>query len=208
MPELVCFRAADYRTPLRIRAHGPRGGRFHRPFSPPTQYLSLHPLGPWAEVVRGRGLVEEADAMQLRLSIWALRLELPDPPYALDFDAAVSDAAPAPIAPADLIDDDHAACRRFADVLRGDPTAPKILTVPSAALPGTRNLVILGPRRTIEYAAHVKRPTQVPAALIAVRAQPLATMLPHVRHIGRPHEGYEAWRNGTESHLPALGLDV
>jgi len=202
--ELVCYRAAAWLTPLRTRNHGTLGGRFHEPQGRATQYLSLHPLTPWAEVLRNQGITDPDDYADLRIPVWALRVVLPEPPALLDFDAA---AVRSDLTPEDLVGDDPAACRRLAATLRADPDAPRVLRVPSAALPGTENLVILEPRRSVEYLQAPRRRQQVPAALTSVRARPPAALAPFVRHRGQAHAGLEAWRRGQAFALPAIEPD-
>ena len=208
MPEIVCYRAASYRTPTRVRAHD-RAGRYNRVDSPPTQYFALHPLGPWAEVLRNRGYTNPDDALSLRLPVWAVRLVVPDDPVRVDFAAAAAGLTPAPIHAAELIADDQGACRAFADVLRADPRAPKILRVPSAALPGAENIVIFGPRRMIEYLAIPRREQQVPAALAAADARAFAALLRLIRHRGQPHAAFDAWCAGLEYRVPEVeGVEI
>lgn len=203
MPELVCYRASAYRTPTRVRAHHDLG-RYNGIDSPPTQYFSLHPLGPWAEVIRNRGYTDPEDALTFRLPIWAIRLVLPNEPFHIDFDAADAGATPAPIAARDLIADDQLGCRAFGDAIRATPAVPKVFRVPSAALPGTENIVIFGARAMIEYLAAPRRAQQVPASLVAVAARAPRSLLPLIRHRGRPHAGYEAWAQGDRYVLPAV----
>ncbi len=45
----------------------------------------------------------------------------------------------------DLVADNQTACRDLARQFRNDPDGPRALVVPSAALPGTQNLVLLDP---------------------------------------------------------------
>jgi hypothetical protein len=205
MPELVCYRAAAYRTPTRVRAHEDTG-RFNRIDSPPTQYFSLHPLGPWAEVIRNRGYTDPEDALSFRLPIWAVRLVPVDDLVRIDFDLAAAGETPAPIAPAELIADDQSACREFADAVRADPAAPRILRVPSAALPGTENIVIFGARRTIEYLAAPRRAQQIPSSLVAVSARAVESLLPLIRHRGQAHAEYRAWAEGERYVLPEVEM--
>jgi hypothetical protein len=203
MPEIVCYRAAAYRTPTRVRPHD-RPGRYHRLDSPPTQYFALHPFGPWAETIRNRGYTEPDDALALRLPVWDVRLVVPEDPVRVDFEAAAGGTTPAPIAADELIADDQLRCREFADAVRADRSAPRVLRVPSAALPGAENIVVLGPRRTIEYLRRPRREQQVPAAVGAVAARALESMLSLIRHRGQPHAYYEAWAAGEEYQLPEL----
>ncbi len=201
MPELVCYRAAAYRTPTRVRAHD-RPGRYHRADSPPTQYFALHPLGPWAELLRNRGYSDPEHAMNFRIPIWAVRLVLAEEPARLDFDLAAAGATPAQISPEGLISDDQSACRDLADAVRAQSGGPRVLRVPSAALPGAENIVAFGPRATIEYLRAPRRPQQVPAAVAAVDGRALAGLLPLICHRGRPHAAYAAWVRGDTFRLP------
>jgi RES domain-containing protein len=205
MPELFCYRASSYRTPVRSRRHGPdSAGRYHHPGSQATQYFSLHPLGPWAEVTRNQRCASVDDAMEIRVAIWVIRLVVADPPATIDFDAADSGRTLLPISPADLTHDDPTICRALAQAHRDDRSAPKILRVPSAALPGTENIVILGARRMIEYAIEPMRPIHVPAAVGAVDARPPRDLFRFVRRVGAPDPAFEAWRQGTAHEVPEI----
>jgi hypothetical protein len=205
MPELVCYRASAYRTPLRVRRHrADDGGRYHDPGAPATQYFALHPLGPWAEVIRRRRLDAVEDLLELRLPVWAARAVLDEEPLRVDFEAAASGRTPVPIEPGALVDDDHSRCRAFAAALRADPAAPRALLVPSAALPGAENLVLLGSRRMIDYARQPRRPTQVPAAPCAVDARAARALLGLVRRRGERHAAHRAWQRGQAFSMPEL----
>lgn len=205
MPELFCYRASSYRTPVRSRRHGPdSAGRYHHAGAPATQYFALHPLGPWAEVTRNQRCESVDDALETRIAIWVIRLVLPDPPTTIDFDAADSGNTLLPISPRDLTDDDPTICRALAQAHRDEPSAAKILRVPSAALPGADNIVILGPRRMIEYAVEPMRPIHVPAAVGAVDARPPRDLFRLVRRLGAPDPAYEAWRHGVSHDVPEI----
>lgn len=196
MPELVAYRLAAWDTPFWVRPNrGP--ARYHDAMAGPTQYLSLHPLGPWAEHLRAHGIREPERLAELRLRLWAVRLEA-DRVQALDFDSAEQHG----LRPADLVSDDHGACRAFADRVRLDPSAPVVWRVPSAALPGTRNLVIFGPRVASAYGAPPIDPeVDLPAAVAADRATTIEGLLARVRHRGERHAELEAWRRGRAYRL-------
>jgi RES domain-containing protein len=202
--EMVCYRAAAYRTPLRVREHrrSVAGGRYHSPGSAPTQYLALHPLTPWAEKVRGMDCGTLDEALDLRMPYWALRLVLDEAPLRLDFDLASSGSHG--ISPEELISDDHAPCRALADRLRSDPDAPKMIRVPSAALPGTENIVIFGARKAIEYSRAPRRALHLPASVCNVDGRPASALFPFIRQRGEPHQGYEHWTEGEEFRLPVI----
>lgn len=205
MRELVCFRAAAYRTPIRSRDHSTGGaGRYHRSDSPATQYFCLHPLGPWAEVVRNQRCRTLEEALEARVPAWAIRLRLDDDPLVIDFDAAARGAIPHPIDPAALVSDDQDVCRDLAQAHRDDPASPQAVRVPSAALPGTEKLVIFGPRRGIEYAAAPRRGVQIPCAPAAVDGRMARGLFELIRLRGEPHAGFDAWRVGGRHELPAI----
>ena len=72
----VAYRLASWRRPLRTEPSRV-AGRFNRMTEEsPTQYVCLHPLGPWAEFVRGSGLVTPEQLAFVRHRTWALRVDL------------------------------------------------------------------------------------------------------------------------------------
>lgn len=172
---MICYRHCDYRTPLRTSFQAQRRpGRYHRGTEPePTQYLSLHPLGPHAEAMRrlDARTVERARALDIRT--WALDVPVDDL-----FEVVFAD---------DLVADDYGPCQELADRLRaaGHPGA----IVPSAALPGTRNVVLFGGRSSAPYQDAVRGATDVPASITGEHGEALATLITRVRFRGRPHPG-------------------
>lgn len=142
LPAQIAYRAANWDTPLWVEPNR-TGGRFNEPLSTATQYLCLHPLGPWAEMARalerqlGRPLAER-DLAELEPArrYWLVRL-----PELEVFDLGFDSAAEVGLSPLDLVDDDHAACRR-AGRLHGARLGA--WRYPSAALPGTHNLAVFG----------------------------------------------------------------
>jgi hypothetical protein len=88
---------------------------------------------------------------------------------------------------------------------------PGMLRVPSAALPGTWNLVVFGPRVAAPYDGEPVDPTlDVAVAPIAARAQVLEELIPLVRPLGQPpHAAYDAWVDGRPFEFvepPTLSL--
>ena len=206
--ELVCYRASSYLTPVRARAHGwSSTGRYHDWGSPATQYFSLHPLTPWAELVRNQRCRDLDDALETRTAVWAIRLVLESEPAIVDFDAAEAGELATRMAPRDLISDDAQKCRVLADVHRADPSAPKAIRVPSAALPGTENVVVFGRRRAIRYEATPLRVIQVPAAVSSVDGRLPRDLFRLARRIGDRHAGYEGWQRGERYELPPISTD-
>lgn len=198
----IGFRISTWDTPLYVNPPR-RSGRFHKAGSPPTQYICLHPLGPWAEFLRNRDLHLPEDTADLRLNVWALKLNL-DNALELGFEEAERETEDLKITPEDLVGDDHAACRQLADRLRGDSAAPKTIVVPNAALPGTRNVVIFGPRVQIPYEWEPIDYGDIPACAVTKASQPPEGLLEQVRFRGQPHAELDAWRTGRRFELADL----
>jgi len=98
--------------------------------------------------------------------------------------------------PDDLVSDDHTKCQELADRLRTDAAAPKAIVVPSAALPGTRNLILFGPRVQIPYDWTPIDAGDIPACALTKASQPPEGLLERVRFAGHPHASLTAWRSG------------
>lgn len=188
--ETTGWRLADWDTPL---WGGPnrRAGRYNRAGVDATQYLCLHPWGPWAELLRWEHRNTPADASDLSGRVWSVRVMLPQAPRTIGFD----DAAALGAAPADLVAEDYTVCQGLADQARAN--GELALVVPSAALPGTSTLLLLGPRVVIPWQLEpIDLDVDVPAAATADHAGPPLAVLPHVRWRGSPHAGLAAWRAG------------
>jgi RES domain len=185
------FRLASWRRPLRTEPSRV-AGRFHRAAEPsPTQYACLHPLGPWAELIRSAELRTAAELTLVSHRTWALRVELEELPR-IGFAQAQAHG----LRPGDLVSDDLRACQRLANRLRAGGAPGAI--VPSAALPGTDNLVLFGARAAAPYRLDPRSAVDVPAAVTADRAGPPLGLLPRVRLHGMPHAALEAWRAGDD----------
>lgn len=197
----VGFRISDWDTPLRVNPHR-MPGRFHRAGSPPTQYICLHPLGPWAEYLRNHDLRRLEDIADLRLNLWALRVDLID---AVEFDFEAVERNPGlGIEPDDLVSDDHTKCQELADRLRADAAAPKAILVPNAALPGARNLILFGPRVQIPYLWTPIDTGDIPTCALTKASQPPAGLVERVRFAGHPHAALDAWRGGRRFEFEDL----
>ena len=184
------FRLAAWDTPLRVNSHR-EAGRFHRAGSPATQYISLHPLGPWAEYLRFHDLRSRDDVADRRLRTWAIRVLLEDV-LEVDFNNAPHYG----LEPHELVSDDWTACQDLADRFRRDGAAPKALQVPSAALPGTRCLVILGERVDIPFLWAPVDDVDMPACLVVEDGRPPQSLLELVRYSGDRHAELDAWLAG------------
>lgn len=198
MAEETTFRISNWDTPLRVNPNR-TAGRFNEAGSAPTQYLCLHPLTPWAEYLRSAELREAADLAERRLRIWAVKVDLSSATE-ISFD----NASKFGLEPDDLVSDEHGACRLLAEELRRDPQGPRMIVVPSAALPGTRNIVIFGERVAIPYSWTPLGPVDLPACVIAERSRPPVGIESRVNFLGEPHAELDAWRAGLPFRFPDL----
>ena len=190
MTQLFTYRFASWDSPLWVQPNR-SSARFNRAGSGPTQYLCLHPLGPWAEYLRKEDYTSIDDLLEIRARVWVLRIHEPDV-FDLTFDTAEQLGIP----PAELIADEYGPCQELADRCRNEPNMPKALRVPSAALPGTKNIVVFGPRVMAPYSAEPIQQIDVPTSITAEGGRPLSTLVKQVRYLGNPHEEFKSWEHG------------
>jgi len=193
--EIVTFRLANYETPLWAGANL-NDGRYNRAGSGPTQYLSLHPMTPWAELLRNEDRRTRERALHMRYPLWAIKVFVHEGPLSLTFDHAARFG----LSPDDLVSDDQEACRAFAEGQRAAEEGIRVFVAPSAALPGTSNLVVLDPAVVTAYEARPVGPEDFPTALASQdgRCPDGLWDLVHYRGAETPHPGYDAWRMGEE----------
>jgi hypothetical protein len=194
--EVISFRLANYETPL-WAVQNFAAGRYNHADSGYAQYLSLHPLTPWAELLRNEDRRTRERALLMRYPLWALRTQLSEEPLALTFDSAPAHG----LRPGDLVSDDHGPCRAFADRLR-HADGPKAFSAPSAALPGTRNLVVLEPRVLTSWEAVPVDELDWPGSLAAQDGRCPEGLWEQVAYRGgrSVHPALRGWRAG---HAPA-----
>lgn len=186
---MIVFRLSNYDTPF-PPAPSRRDGRFSVEGDALANYWCLHPHGPWAERIRWEGIADAEQAAQLRGRVWAARIEVPDP-LVVGFD----DAPTHDLTAAELVADDLRPCQRAAGRWREDGVETVI--VPSAALPGTDNLVIFGQRLPVAWLGPVIDPDlDVPSSLVADQGAPPLDVVDHVRHYGMAHPGVRAHSRG------------
>jgi RES domain-containing protein len=193
--ELVGFRVASWDTPLRANPNR-MAGRFNLARSEATQYIALHPLATWAEYLRWNDLRDPMSLSEIRLGVWAIRVNVEEM-LNVDFD----NAQVLGLSAEDLISDDWSACQAAAERLRSDHGAPKVLQTPSAALPGARNLVILEARVAVPYSLAPIDSVDTPVTLCATGARPPESLLDLTRFRGEEHAGYRAWLAGETYEL-------
>jgi hypothetical protein len=191
--ELVAFRLANYETPL-WSVPNFAAGRYNEPDAGFTQYLSLHPLTPWAELLRNEERRTPEQAVLMRYPLWALRLRFDEPPLELTFDNAPDFGLNAE----DLVADDHTPCRTLAQTFRNG--GPSAFSAPSAALPGTKNLVVLEPHVLVSWNQIAIDELDWPGSLASQdgRCPEGLWGLVHYRATRRKHAGLEAWEDGDD----------
>lgn len=198
MAELVLYRWADYDTPLWVNPNR-SSGRWHVRGSDPTQYWSLHPLGPWAERIRSSGMTTLDDLRSIRSRIWAARYEF-DPGSVPEID--FSTCGQFGLRAEDLVSDDPGACQAAGARLRDRYEG---IIVPSAALPGAANVVLFGARAMSPYAMRPPDPDHdMPTALASEQGCPPDGLLPLVCHRGAVHRGLDAWEKGLPGPIVSV----
>jgi RES domain len=199
---MVFYRQATYGSPLRTEP-ARKPGRYHTGSEgEPTQYMCVHPLGPFAEFLRGKGFRLPEQVRHVRERTWALRLEQ-EGLVKVDFHNADDYG----LAAKALVADDLTECQALAGELRKGGV-PGII-VPSAALPGTDNVVLFGARVGSPYQLQPVGAVDVPASITAADGRPILSLLDVVCFRGDVHEALVAWQKGDrfEFREPDWTLD-
>lgn len=185
------FRHAAYDTPW-WAVTNPGHGRFHRPGQDIVQYLSLHPLGPAAEMLRHH-VGPDGDPDDLLLNLWTATVDVDDDDVTqIDFD----DCADYGIAVDELVGDDYRTTQALAAAVQA--TGATAMVAPSAALPGTHNLMLFGVRVLHPYLWAPVTVDEIPTGHLTDGARPPAEVAAHVRWRGTAHKAAEEWKaNGT-----------
>lgn len=188
MKILTAYRHAAYDSPWWVIPSS-REGRFNRAYEDhPTQYLALHPLGPTAELLRHQLRGPDPDrADMIRVDLWAVLVDT-EGFVDITFDNCATVYG---IMPEELVGDDYAPTQAVAARLRAAGATG--FTVPSAALPGTDNLILFGPRVAHPYLGVSLTPEESPTGHLSDGARPAREVLPLVRWRGTPHSALDAW---------------
>lgn len=157
--------------------------------------------------MRRAHLISSEELLQIEARIWVGKIPS-EQVVDIDFESATSFG----LAAEDLVADDYAKCQDFAERCRKDPGLPKTFKVPSAALPGTYNVVVLGPRVMSPFQLEPISAIDLPASVVAEDSRPLHTLVEKVRYFGPAHPALEAWERGEpfylqEPHSPLFTFD-
>ncbi|BBY83459.1 RES family NAD+ phosphorylase [Mycolicibacterium pulveris] len=181
----TAFRHAAYDTPWWAFPSS-REGRFHRAGQDTVQYLSLHPLGPAAEMLRhhvGPG----GDPDEVLLNLWTAVLDI-EAVVTVDF----QDCEAYGLTVDELVGDDYAPTQALAAVVRDG--GADAMVVPSAALPGTSNLILFGVRVLHPYLWEPISAEEVPTGHLTDGARSATEIADRVRWLGTPHPAVEQWK--------------
>jgi hypothetical protein len=130
----------------------------------------------------------------MRYALWVIRVQLAVEPLELTFDNAEDYG----LRPDDLVADSQGPCQALGEAFRAG--GPSAFIAPSAALPGTRNLVVLEPRVAIGYELEPLDDVDCPTSLLSQggRCPEGLWHLVHYRGTLTQHAGLDAWQNGDE----------
>lgn len=186
---VVAYRHAAYDSPWWVIPSA-RAGRFNRPFEDePTQYLALHPLGPTAELLRHQLRGPDVDlADTILANLWAALIDPVESLIDITFDNCATDFG---IGPEELVGDDYVSTQALAIRLRDAGVGG--CRVPSAALPGTDNLILFGSRVAHPYLELPSTPEECPTGHLTDGARLAHEVMPLVRFKGSPHAALDTW---------------
>ncbi|HLB21660.1 MAG TPA: RES family NAD+ phosphorylase [Solirubrobacteraceae bacterium] len=166
----------SYDVPLWVNPNR-RSGRWNIARSEPTQYMTLDSEAPFAEMLRHENLRTEEAASHFRSTLWQLQVESE---LIVDY-RSFELAEAAGFDPEALVADDHERCQAEAEWLRGH--GARGLVSPSAALPGSVNLTLFGPRVCVPWGATPELASSIPAQRLTT-GNPPAGLTARVHYYG------------------------
>jgi hypothetical protein len=191
-----CFRHTSPDWPPLYHAAGEpipsqSSGRWHRQGEGYAQYLSLEPLGAWAELVRYENIRDATRAETYRRRLWLCFVAEHDIANLSTFDAYRDCGLDPRVAVAE-----HSESQALADELRD--AGYRGLLSPSAALTGATNLTLFGERYEKVMLAGLdtwRNPqpgVRIPCS-IASEGPPPSWLSDLTTFDGEPHIGYRVW---------------
>ena len=151
--------------------------------------MCLDANAPFAETLRHEDLRTEAEAATYGTTIWQIRV---DQGMVVDY-STFERAEAAGFSAEALVEDDHDRCQAEAARLKGDGMLG--LLSPSAALPGSVNLTLFGPRVAIPWDATVSLASTMPAGKLTT-GHPPTGLVSRVRYFGEVHTTLAAYLPG------------
>ncbi|OBG12522.1 hypothetical protein A5765_14280 [Mycolicibacterium celeriflavum] len=129
------------------------------------------------------------------LNLWSAVIDV-DNVATVDFD----DCHPYGLTADELVGDEYAVTQALADAVRGE--GADAMVVPSAALPGTHNLIVFGVRVLHPFLWEPISAEEVPTGHITDGARAAAEIADQVRWRGTPHRAAEQWKaTGSYDHF-------
>jgi RES domain len=181
----TAFRHAAYDTPWWAFPSS-REGRFHRAGQDTVQYLSLHPLGPAAEMLR-HNVGPDGDPDDVILNLWTAVVDIDDVTR-IDF----ADCERYGCTVDEIVGDDYTPTQTLGDDVRA--SGAMAMVVPSAAVPGTHNLIVFGVRLLYPFLWEPLMPEEIPTGHLSDAARTPAEVVRHVRWFGAAHPAAEQYQ--------------
>jgi len=179
------YRTTTYDVPLWVSPNR-RNGRWNLAGHRCTQYFCLDPEAPFAEAIRHENLRTEQEVATYRTTLWQARI---DEAAVVDYSTfELAEAAGFP--PEALVDDDYERCQAEADWLVSHGVAAVLS--PSAALPGSVNVTVFGPRVEVSWTTERRLTSQMPVQRLQTSAPPVG-LTTRVRYFGEVHLPLEAY---------------
>ena len=185
----IVYRATSYDVPLWVNPNR-RSGRWNVAGGECTQYMSLDANAPVAEMLRHEDLRTDEAASHYRTTLWQIRV---DEVWAVDY-STFEKAQEAGFPPEALVEDDHERCQAEAKWLMDHGVGA--LLSPSAALVGSINLTIFGPRVHIPWTSQATLASAMAAQSISTGPPP-SRLAARVRFLGEPHSALLSYREAA-----------
>jgi RES domain-containing protein len=185
----TAYRATSYDVPLWVNPNR-RSGRWNIAGEDCTQYMCLDTEAPLAEALRHEDLRTTQAASHYRTTLWQLEVD----------DGAIVDystfelAAAAGFEPEALVSDDHERCQ--AEAQRLVAAGARGILSPCAALPGSINLTLFGPRVCVPWGTATALASSIPAQRLTTGSPP-ARLVERVRYFGQPEPLLVAYRDSS-----------
>jgi RES domain-containing protein len=170
-----------------------RDGRWNIAGKTPTQYLALDAEAPFAEVLRHEDLRNEEGASHYFSTIWQAQIE---EAMIVDY-STFALAERAGFEPAALVEDDLECCQAEARWLE-EEGARGVLS-PSAALPGSINLTLFGPRVGVRWGTTAKLASAIPVQRVAT-GHPPPGLTDRVCYFGQSHPLLKSFSETSNEH--------